>query len=292
MKLKRNLYILKCRAYILTRHLIEKILLKLSEWNLIYCHRVGVSNNTDDGKIHHSPDIISDRFIFSVSYVIRKFEIKREYWYETKKGKRIYTIEDTHHIEGRLSYRAELKSFFAHFSPRHRMWVDYTQPTVQLLEEDMKAFDFLETRATRPIKVETHRCDFSQCRYAFEFTFDLCQGKEVSPEVISESYRALGIQLTSKVTEINKILTGADYDGEMMSPKNMPLSENILCKHCGLPVFASARNRYQFECLAHSELDYEEVRRVDPIEYHRVLDNTLDILEHLTQKSCPQDSNL
>ena len=296
-KLKRSFYILKCRAYILFRHLAEKILLKLSEWDLIYCHRVGCSSNTDDGVVHTAPDITSDRFIFSVSYIFRKLESKYEYWFETKKGKRIFTVEDSHHLEHRISYRANLKAFFAHFSPRQRMWVDYVSPVVQLFEESYSyAFPDLrdETHIRGELKVNTHRCDFSQCRYAFDFCYapESLTTCRTSDEVFSESYRALEVQLTSKVTEINKILTGVNYDGEMMSPKNMPMSENILCRHCGLPVFASAENKYNFECLSHGELDFGQVRRVDPVEYKKVLEYTFDTLEALIHKSCPQDSNL
>lgn len=291
MKLKRKLYILKCRGYILLRHLTEKILLKLSQWDLIYCHRVGYSDTNDDGAIHTAPDITSNRFIFSVSYVLRKIESKYEYWFETHRGKRIFTVEESHHVEHRISYRAELKAFYAHFSPKQRMWIHRNAPVVQVLEE-VFAYPDMTADPLEGVEVKTHRCDFNQCRFAFDFCYAPTLHIGVSYEVLTESQKALEVQLTSKVSEINKILTGANYDGEMMSPKNMPLSENILCRHCGLPVFASAENKYQFECLAHGELEYEWVKRVDPVEYKKVLGYTLDTLEALIQKSCPQDSNL
>ena len=295
MNLKRNLYILKCRAYVLTRHLIEKILLKLSEWDLIYCHRVGFTNNTDDGKIHPAPDITSDRFIFSVSYVLRKIESKHEYWFETLKGKRIFTVEESYHVEHRISYRANLKAFYAHFSPKQRMWVDYTSPIVQLFE-NKDFFSDLSKDEITPIKVETHRCDFSKCRYAFDFCYAPDLNTHGVPfEVLTESQKALEVQLTSKVSEINKTLTGADYDGEIVSPDKTPLCDNLLCRKCGLPLFASKR-KYSFWCIKHGELEYPDVQRVDPVMYANVLDNTMEILEdliaHFDTTECPQDSNL
>lgn len=292
--MKRKLYLFKNRVQVWLRHLTEKILLKLSEWRIITCHKVNFSNIYDDGDIQHSPDIVTDRYIFSVSYVLRKIETVHEYWFQFKNGgRRIFICEDYHHCEGRVSYRAELKAFYCHFSPKHRMWVDHTRPTAQFLVENMEAFDSLETRATRPIEVKTHRCDFSQCRYAFEFSYDLDTNKDMSSEVISQSYRVLGNQLRSKQTEINKILTGADYDGEMMSHKNMPLCDNILCVKCGLPVFASTEGKYMFECLNHGNLNVEDVRRVDPVTYEDTMRYCMDYLEALIKrKSVRQDSNL
>lgn len=292
MKLKRKLYILKCRTYVLLRHLAEKVLLHFAEWKLIKCHKNTYSRVLDESTPQSAPDFTSDRFIFSVSYILRKFEFVYEYWFETKKGKRIFIVEDTRHVEERVSYRAELKAFLAHFSPRQRMWVYSTSPVVQVF--DSKGyFQDLSKGIVSQFKVNTHQCDFSQCRYAFEFSYAPEMNKLGRPyEVISESYRVFGNQLTSKIPEINKILTGADYDGEMMSPKKMPLCENILCSKCGLPVFASSEDKYKFECLKHGELEVFNVRRVDPFNYEGVLENTLEILEDLIAESCPQDSNL
>lgn len=290
MNLKRNMIILRCRIHILLRNLTEKVLLQLSKWGWIYCHRVSYSNNTDDGQIYSVPDINSDRFVFSVSYILRKIESTHEYWFETNKGKRIFTVDESHHVEHRISYRAELESFYAHFSPKQRMWVHKNAPIVDLFEEIPVRPTLSDDIYARQVMAKLHRCDFQQCRYAFDFCYAPdTRTNRMPSEAISESYRALGVQLTSKVTEINKVLTGADYDGEMMSPKNMPLSENIICRKCGLPVFASAKDKYQFECLVHGEIDYHDIARVDPVHYKNVLENTTEILEDLIKKSCPQD---
>lgn len=285
MNLKRNLYILKCRVYVLTRHLIEKVLLQLSNWGWIYCHRVYLTRPRDESGIESAPDFSSDRFIFSVSYIRRVIEFKHEYWFETLKGKRIFTVDESYHLEGRLIYRAELKAFFAHFPPRQRMWIHREAPVVYIQSKPGSFYD----ESSDTVELKTHRCDFSQCRYAFEFSYAPEQYSQVKlSEVISESHRAFGNQLTNKIPEINKILTGADYDGEMMSPNNMPLSNNLLCKKCGLPVFASSKDKYQFECLRHGELNHSEVIRVDPVEYQQVLGYTSEILEDLIEKSCPR----
>ena len=292
MNLKRTYYIIKCRVHILFRHYVENCLLKLSEWGFIKCHRNSYSNTTDDGVVHSLPNLSTDRFIFSVSYVLIKVERKYEYWFETKKGKRIFTVDENHHVEHRVSYRAYLKAFFAHFSPKQRLWVYRNAPVVDLFEDTKMYPDFSDPNV-RQVETKTHHCDFSKCRFAFDFAYapDL-NPIGMSSEVISQSYRALEVQLTSKVSKINKILTGADYDGEMMSPRNMPLCNNLLCRKCGLPVFASAGDKYQFDCLRHGDIPYDEVMRVDPIEYQQVLGYTSDILDDLIKKSCPQDSNL
>lgn len=293
MNLKRNLTILKCRAYIFARHLIEKVLLKFAEWKLIKCHKRTYSQVFDETTPQSAPDFTSDRFIFSVSYILRKIEFIYEYWFETKRGKRIFTVDDARHVEGRVTYRAELKAFYAHFSPKMRQWVDYTHPVVQHFME--QSFSPVSKDAPiKPILLHTYRLDFSKCRYAFEFSYapEMLDARKLS-EVLSQSHRAFGNQLTSKVPEINKILTGADCDGEMMSPYKTPLCDNLLCRRCGLPVFASAKRKYSFMCLKHGEIEHPEVDRVDPILYKDVLENTMDILEDLITNfdtsECPQD---
>jgi len=285
-KLKRILHLWKNRVKVLFRNLAIKVLTKLSEWGLVYHHKNAWTDCNDDGKVHSSPDISSDRYTFSVSYILRQFETKREEWFTTNQGKLLLMVEDYHHTDFRIEYRADLKAFLAHFSPRQKMWVYRHSPVVSLHYD----FQELSLDFDKMVTFKTHHCDFTKCRYAYTFSYapDLDTGK-VPLEVLAESQIALKRGLTSKVSEINKILTGADYDGELMSPKKMPLSENILCRKCGFPVFASAENKYHFECLHHGELDYEWVKRVDPVEYQSVLRNTFDILESLIQKSCPQD---
>ena len=293
MNLKRTYYILKCRVHILFRHFVEKSLLKLSEWGFIKCHRKSYSNTTDDGVIHSLPNLSTKRFIFSVSYVLLQIERKYEYWFETKKGNRIFTVDESHHVEHRVSYRADLKAFFAHFSPKHRMWVYKNAPIVNFFEDTKVYSDFSDPNV-RQVETKTHHCDFSKCRFAFDFAYaPELNHIGMSSEVISQSYRALEVQLTSKVSEINKVLTGANYDGEMMSPDKTPLCENLLCNKCGLPVFASAKNKYSFLCLKHGELDYNSLDKVDQILYRNVLDNTMGILEDLISNfdttECPKD---
>lgn len=285
MKLKRKFYILKCRASVLFQNLAEKILLRLSKWGWVHCHKVTYTNIKDCGSVQYAPDLVSSRYIFSVSYILRRLESVSEYWFETKKGKRIFTVDESYHAEGRVSYKADLKSFFAHFSPRQKMWVHSNSPVIQFSNFNGYLSKSPFSNPVPQVEVKTHRCDFSQCRFAFEFSYAL----DMPSEVLPQSYRVLGNQLTSKVSEINKILTGADHDGEMVSPKNMPLSENLLCRQCGLPVFASAEDKYHFECLNHGELYYDKVMRVDPVEYQKVLGYNLDTLEALIKKSCPQD---
>ena len=289
MKLKRTFYLIKCRTHVLLRNLAEKVLKLLAKYDLVIEHKRDFSRVTDLSSPHSLPDLCGNRFVFDVSYVQREIEVFSEYWFTTKKGKMLFVVWDNHHKEGRISYRAELKCFLCHFSPRYHMWVHRYSPVICL--EHPKQFSPVSGLPDIEVEFKTHRCDFSQCRYAFEFSYapDLNANK-VPCEVISESCKVLERELTSKVTEINKILTGASYDGELMSPKNRPLSQNLVCNHCGLPVFASAEDKYRFECLHHGELDHGRVRRLDPVQYESVLKNTMDILEALIQQSCPQDS--
>lgn len=273
------------------RNLAEKLFKFLAKCHLVLEHKEEYNNIIDLTSPQSLPDFCGDRFVFKVSYVQRILEFSSEYWFTNRKGKKLFVVWHNHHLEGRFSYRADLKSFLCHFSPRLKVWVDSNSPVVYL-QQDSYPLSMHDYDLSREVAFKTHRCDFSQCRYAFEFSHALPHINRMPNEVLAESQKALKNRLTSKVSEINKILTGADYDGEIVSPKNMPLSQNLLCRHCGLPVFASAKDKYQFECLEHGELDYDWVMRVDPVEYEKVLGNTLDILEDLIQKSCPQDSNL
>lgn len=286
MSIKRTYHIFKCRAHVKIYHIIERVLHALSKCGLIKEHKNSYSNVIDQGKPCSAPDIKSERYDFAISYLIRKIEFVSQHWFQTKRGKKIFVVYDNHHAEYRISYRADLQSFFAHFSPKHRMWVHKHSPRVVIPVSVPVTFLEQETG------FRYHTCDFSQCRFALEFSLAPDMIDKTAEEVISKSYKVLGDSLTSKITEINKILTGVDCDGEIVSPKNMPLCENILCWHCGLPVFASAENKYKFECLIHGELDHVRVKRVDPVMYKRVLENATEVLESLIQKSCPQDDNL
>lgn len=293
MKLKKNLYILSCRAQVLLNILVRKFFNLLAKCHLVVEHRKSCSQVRDINSPTPIHDIMTDRFVFEVTYINREIEIVDEHWFATKKGKKLYVVRDHHHKSGKISYRANLTSFYAHFSPKLKRWVHHHAPIVHL--EDDRLLSDLRDIGDDPIspikneQVKTHRCDFSQCRFAFEFSYELDNAGRMPSEVIHESYKVLKNGLTSKIPEINKILTGADCDGEMLSPKKMPMSENLLCKLCGLPVFASARNKYQFECLKHGELCYSQVERVDPVRYKKVLEYNFDYLESLIQKSCPQD---
>lgn len=293
--IKRKFYLTKARLHVIFRNLAEKLFKLLAKLDLVVEHKKDYVNFLDNSEPISAPDIKSDRYIFSVSYINRKVECVHEYWFETKKGRHLLDMWDEKMVESHISYRAELKAFFAHFSPRQRMWVYSHYPRVVLQLDDPVPYAYDPSHLEKIHYVE-HYCNFKDCRYAFEFRYAQPHNSETPAEVISESYRAFSNGMPSKVTEINKILTGVDYDGELMSPDKTPLSENLLCRKCGLPVFASAKRKYEFWCIKHGELEYKDVARVDPIQYRDVLDNTMDILEDLTRNfattECPQDSNL
>ena len=294
--LQRQFYIAKCRLHVLLRNSAEEILKFLAKHGFIVEHKRNYVNFLDNSEPFPAPDIKSDRYLFSVSYIARKVDTVREYWFETKKGKRIFTVWDERFRETHISFRADLQSFFAHFSPKQRLWVHRHSPRVIVQSENTYHPVPSNPNHVEQIFYKEHYCDFSDCRYAFEFRHALPLDSDKSSEVIEQSYKAFSNGMMSKVTEINKTLTGVDYDGEMMSPDKTPLSENLICRKCGLPVFASAKRKYEFWCLKHGELEYPDVQRVDPIMYKDVLDNTMEILEDLIQNfattECPQDSNL
>ena len=289
MKLKRWFYKTKARLHILTRNFLEKFFKLLAQLNLVVEHKKKYVNFLDNSEPKPLPDIESDRYIFSVSYIDRKVEYVNQYWFESKRGKKLFVMWDDRSLEAIVSHRAELKSFYVHFSPKFRRWVNREHNRVALFKNSLTHAVLSEDDFATKVEVETHTCDFSECRYALEFRYALDSNtKETPSEVISKSYEALKSGMPSKVTEINKILTGVDYDGEIVSPQKTPLSENLLCRKCGLPVFASAERKYHFMCLKHGELDYNEVDRVDPIRYNDVYRNTLDLLEDLIHESeCP-----
>ena len=226
MNIKRAYYIFKSRTHVRISHLIERVLHTLSKWGLIVEHKKNRTYLHDHRDIHTAPDINSKRFSFSVSYIIRKIEFTSQYWFETKRGKRIYTVYDNHHEENRVSYRAELKSFFAHFSHKHRMWVHRESPKVVIQEIPSICTSWLEPEM---VKFKEHICDFSKCRFALEFSLAPDTLNLTPDEVIYKSYKVLGDSLMSKVSEINKTLTGVDNDGEMTSPSNCLLADNLIC---------------------------------------------------------------
>ena len=290
--IKRKFYLTKARLHVIFRNWAEKFFDFLSVHGFVVKHRKHSVEFLDNSEPIPAPDIKSDRYIFSVSYVNRKVEYVDEYWFETKNGRHLLEMWDEKHTESHISYRAELQAFFAHLSPKQRMWV-YKQTPVVAIKKDVYCTVYPALDRLEGVEFITHRCNFEDCRYAFEFRYTQTHNSETPVEVISESYRAFSNGMPSKVTEINKILTGVDYDGELVSPAKTPLSENLLCRKCGLPVFASAERKYEFMCLKHGELEYPDVQRVDPIQYKDVLKFTMEILEDLICESeCPQDSNL
>lgn len=283
MNLKRKYYIIRCRIHVLLDHFIEGVLHILSKVGLIVEHKKSYTNVFDQGEPHSAPDIKSERFVFSVSYLIRKVEFVSEYWFETKHGKRIYTVYENHHEENRISYRADLKSFFCHFSHRHRQWVHKESPRIYVKKEK-----FLSPTLNDKYGIECYTCDFSKCRYALEFSIAPDALRNTAEEVISKSYKVLGDSLTSKIPEINKMLTGAENDGNLTSPKKCPLADNLVCRKCGFPVFATPTGRYIYECIHHGEIEYRDVDRVDPKKYEGILTNCMFELERFCE--CPQDN--
>lgn len=282
-KLKRNLYIMKCRMYVQMRHMTERVLHTLSEWGLIHEHKKSYTYN-HDGDIQTAPDLKSERFVFSVSYIIRKVDFIYEHWFETKRGKRIFIVGENHHRENRLSFRAELKSFYCHFSHKHRQWVHRESPKVVIQKVPHICTAWIEPEM---VKFEEHTCDFSKCRFAFEISLAHDALHNTAEEVISESYRVLGNSLRSKVPEINKTLTGAENDGELTSPLGCPLADNLVCRQCGYPVFATPTGRHIYECIHHGEIGYVDIDKVDPRTYEGILANCMSELEHFCE--CPQD---
>ena len=281
-KLKRNLYILRCRMNVKMYHMIERVLHTLSTWGLIVEHKKDYTQVLGDGKVQTAPDLKNERFVFSVSYIIRKIVACHEYWFTTKGGKKIYVVYDSKSQENRLSFRAELKAFYCHFDHKTRMWVHSHAPKVALPSVPGICTSWIEPEM---VKFEYHTCDFSQCRYALE----ICLAKDTcyipSKEVLAESYKVLGSSLTSKIPEINKTLTGAENDGNLTSPLNCPLVDNLVCRECGYPVFAVPDSAYIYECIHHGEIDYSRVDKIDPKKYEGILSNCLSELERFCE--CP-----
>ena len=266
------------------RNLAERVLHTLAQWGVVVEHKKDYTNIIDDGQPQTAPDLKSERFVFSVSYIIRKVEFISEYWFETKRGKRVFTVYENHHVDLRVTYRADLKSFLAHFSHKFSKWVHASCPTVVIPKVSTPPFE--------PVDFQYHSCDFSKCRYAFNFNVnpDTIHNLVKAPaeEVIAESYRVLGNSLTSKIPEINEILTGVPNDGELTSPRNCPLVDNLVCRICGHPVFAVPDSAYIYECIHHGEIDFlGGTDRVDPKTYKDIYKNCLTELERFCE--CPQD---
>lgn len=287
MKLKRNYYILKGRLHVWRNTILESILTQLAKWGLVEEHKKSYNLIKGQTKPKSAPDIVSQRFVYNVSYVLHKVEFIEEYWFETKKKKkRIHTVYENHHEENRLSCRLELKSFYAHFSHKCRMWVhSNSTSTVTVLYKDSVPNLFPKDSN---LEFKHHTCDFSKCRFAFEMSLSPEQTLEDIPrEVILESFRVLGDRIANKIPEINKTLTGAENDGDLMSPSKCPLADNLVCRECSYPVFSTNSGRHIYECIHHGEVDHTKIDRIDPKAYEEILSNCLTELEWFCE--CPQD---
>ena len=273
MKLKRNYYILKCRFHVWRNILFENLFIKLSKLGLLVEHKRSYQQVRDQIAPVPAPDFENERSVFEVSYTTYTIDFASEYWFESKKGKKLLTLYDEHHTERIVEYRANLKSFLAHFSHKQKIWVHAKSPKVAL-------------KSDGGIRFYEHFCDFSQCRFAFKFKAPL-DSKTTLREVIAESYRVFGDTILSNTTNINRLLTGVDFDGVMMSPSKRPLVDNIICKECGFPVFSSSRYKYQFECIHHGEIKFEDCLKVDPVKYEEIFNNCVFELERFCE--CPQD---
>ena len=284
----KRLNMLKYRLHVLWDKFKLGFFSRLAKWGLIVEHKRDCTIDLDTTVTPKcAPDIKSERYVFNVSYLIRKVEHIHEYWFETKKGKRLYTRYDDHILESKIEYRAELDAFFAHFSPKLRMWVYRNNPVVHSFY-NTPVLDFPPKDSPIDlVLINTYRCDFSQCRYAFIFIINPVESTVPVEEVIEKSYRVLRNGLNERVVEINQILTGAENDGAMTSREGTPLSDNILCRHCGYPVFASKHSRYKFICINHGEIHYEDCMKVDPWKYEKALSNCMEELEYYCE--CPQD---
>ena len=97
------------------RNLAEKLFKFLAKCHLVLEHKKSYSKVIDLTTPKSIPDIRSDRFVFEVSYVQRVIEFFSEYWFTDRKGKKLFVVWDNHHLECRVSYRADLKSFLCHF---------------------------------------------------------------------------------------------------------------------------------------------------------------------------------
>lgn len=278
---------LNCRLHVLWDKFKLGFFSRLAKWGLFIEHKRHCTIDLDTGIPISAPDIRGERYVFMVSYLIKKVEHIHEHWFETKKGKRIHTRYNDHIVESKIEYRAELESFFAHFSVRNRMWVHRKYPTAIFPKMDKPDLSPVSGLITKMAEHETHHCDFSKCRYSFIFTLSHVELTHPIEEVIEKSYRVLQSGLRERVVEINQILTGAENDGAMTSREGTPLSDNILCRHCGYPVFASKHSRYKFVCIHHGEINYEDIYRVDPKRYEDVLSRCMKELEHYCE--CPQD---
>ena len=225
------------------------------------------------------PDIMTNRFVFSNSYLLRDIMFIDEYWFESRRGKKLFVITDRKERQYRLSFRLDLKNFLAKFPRNHEVWVDRKRTTV-VIPENFKSFAFNENNKTIDrVNTETYHCDVTDCRYAYEFSYNVEEKVFPLEDVISESCRVISSGLMSKIEEINeKVTKGVKNDGELTSRGSQPLAENIVCRKCGYPVFHSSFNRYGYECINHGELYRDNVYRVDNKQYQDNMKNCIEAL--------------
>lgn len=281
--MNRKYLLLRNRLQAWSKSLPVSFLKFLSEKRLIVlheCHRTDVRTLTYPRNLE---DLKTGRFVLSMSYVQEKVTTTDEFWFETKKGKRIYTVQDDSLAHTVFRYRAQLESFYAHFDHKTHMWVHRKSPVVLIKDNPVFSKDY-----TQNIDCKTYHLDFSKCQYKMEFTLDYEPKIYPSEEVLERSYEVLINELMGKVSEINELLTGVKYDGALMSPDGLPLSDNLVCRHCGCPVFASKEGHYKFLCPNHGVLEFDGCVKVDLVRYKSLLENCECTLERFC---CPQDSS-
>jgi hypothetical protein len=266
-------------------HVLPPVFSLLHKYNLVVQHSIHYHGSVyGDGRDRVIPynDIRTSRGRFSTSYVLRLHRDKDEEWYESKKGKRLFTYQDLFREEIHLSWRAEPQEFEIHINPwtSHRVFRK-NAPLFKVMVLDRLDSPFkLNEDLVKPVnQVKSYYLDFPNARIAYNYSIRYDISEE---EAVNLIWDQLKTHLEQKSTDINFRITGIQDEGNLKTRDFYTLTEDMICPKCRLPVFETGRNDLPYFCMRHEKMS---AAVKDKKEY----DYMLDLFKGELLKYCERD---
>ena len=235
------------------------------------------------------PDIKAGRGEYKVSFTYSLLTDTYEHWFNTRKGKRIFTVDDSEECtKGVHDFRLELVRFEVRFNPFTTITVE--RPNMTFLKDivlperkSMRVKPFDPSESLKPIGMNHYTVDFSEARYSIQVSHPISAIEK--EESLKNALKIIERQLKGKDKEVNELLTGIKNDGEFVTLEGDVLAKNIVCAYCGLPAFVSKDSQeHTYTCIREhtiNNLPGDNVYRVDPVDYAIILGNTKEELYDL-----------
>jgi hypothetical protein len=267
-------------------HVLPPIFSLLRKYGIVHLHSIHYHGSVyGDGRdrIISYKDVITSRGRFSTSYVLRLHRDKDEEWYENKKGKRLFTLQDLFREEFHISWRAEPQEFEIHINPwtKQKVSRSHTPTTINVwVDKDHFPVTIDKGDIYKPnVNVKTYYLDFLNARVGYKYTINYSISED---EAVSLVWEQLKTHLEQKSTDINFRITGIQDDGNLKTKDSYTLTEDMICPKCHLPVFKTGRNDLPYFCMNHKSMT-GAVR--DKKEY----DYMLDLFKRELLKYCERD---